>query len=377
MLHSRELKILMNNKEQQNLQVGDADEFLKRYADGDREFQKISLCKAKLAGHDLRRINLLDADLREANLDGADLRGAHLERANLFGACLRGSDLSGAFFKEVNLTQARLRGAKLCGVISIDTDLSNVDFTGADLKGSDWIGCNLSNTNFSSSDLRGATVFSLYMNSSTAFFGADLRAAEFYDLGTGSASFDGSDLRGAKLNGLEMNSASFDGADLRGAQLCDLNISSASFIEADLRGSRRATEFEKPNNQGLPFNQRQLYSWEGLRFRSKTEIKIAQAFDRVAVLFLPNCLARLSDSVKPEGRGNKEADFLVCHQGKWGILEVDGPYHVPERRVEEQERERLFKLHGIRVIERFDASICYKQPDEVVRQFLEMIERLH
>lgn len=46
----------------------------------------------------------------------------------------------------------------------------------------------------------------------------------------------------------------------------------------------------------------------------------------------------------------------------------------PERRVEEQERERIFRRHGIKVVERFDSSRCYENPDEVVQEFFKMLE---
>ncbi|AFW93245.1 DUF559 domain-containing protein [Dolichospermum sp. UHCC 0299] len=126
------------------------------------------------------------------------------------------------------------------------------------------------------------------------------------------------------------------------------------------------------NNQGVKFSSDStIHTWENLRFRSKTEIKIAEALDRTGVLFVPNSLARLTT---PKGRENKEADFLICYNGKWGVLEVDGPFHTAERRVEEQERERIFKKNGIKVVERFDAERCYNNPDEVVQEFFKMIE---
>jgi hypothetical protein len=122
------------------------------------------------------------------------------------------------------------------------------------------------------------------------------------------------------------------------------------------------------SNQGLNAPHR----WNYLNFRSKTEIKIAEALDETGVLFLPNCKARLNT---PEGRRNLEADFLVCYEGKWGILEVDGPHHTPLRRVEEQERERLFRHYRILIIERFDAGRCYNQPDGVVQEFLQLLKK--
>ncbi len=100
-------------------------------------------------------------------------------------------------------------------------------------------------------------------------------------------------------------------------------------------------------NQGLPFaHQRPVLTWNGLCFRSGAEVRIAEALERVQVLFLPNCMARLGFSQ----RQNREADFLVCLKGKWGILEVDGPFtHPPARKVDDEERARLFKAHGIRL----------------------------
>src|SRR2546425_6880849 len=74
------------------------------------------------------------------------------------------------------------------------------------------------------------------------------------------------------------------------------------------------------HNQGITINNRATLIWQNLRFRSESEKRIAEALDRVGVLFIPNCLARLTTA---EGRKNKEPDFVVCHQGRWGILEVD------------------------------------------------------
>jgi hypothetical protein len=128
---------------------------------------------------------------------------------------------------------------------------------------------------------------------------------------------------------------------------------------------------ETVTNQGLPFSPTiPTVTWNNLRFRSQTEVRVAEALERVQVLFLPNCMARLGFSQ----RQNREADFLVCHKGKWGILEVDGPSsHPPTRTVEDHERDRLFKAHGIRVVEHFDASECWENADGVVKRFLYLL----
>jgi hypothetical protein len=115
--------------------------------------------------------------------------------------------------------------------------------------------------------------------------------------------------------------------------------------------------------------------WNRLRFRSATEVKIAEALDRRGVLFFPLCRARLNS---PQGRVNREPDFLVCHDGKWGILEVDGePYHPPQRTVHDHERDRLFQQHRVRVVSHFDSTDCYFTPEKVVGDFLALLDRAY
>jgi very-short-patch-repair endonuclease len=127
------------------------------------------------------------------------------------------------------------------------------------------------------------------------------------------------------------------------------------------------------HNQLADVNQARVRTWNNLRFRSQSEVRIAIALDRAGVLFLPGCKGRLTT---PMGRENREADFLVCHEGKWGILEVDGePFHPPSRTVQDHERDRLFKAHGIRVVEHFDASECFENAPKVVEKFLEILRR--
>jgi hypothetical protein len=112
--------------------------------------------------------------------------------------------------------------------------------------------------------------------------------------------------------------------------------------------------------------------WKGFRFRSQTEGRIAEELDRRKVLFFPNCKARLGF----RERENREPDFLVCYEGKWGILEVDGPdSHPPSRAAEDHERDRLFKQHGILFVEHFDASECWENADGVVKKFLELLKK--
>jgi len=124
-------------------------------------------------------------------------------------------------------------------------------------------------------------------------------------------------------------------------------------------------------NQASRIEGGELHVWSNLRFRSRSEVQMARALDRAGVLFLPNCMGRLGQA---GNRRNREADFLICTDGKWGILEVDGePFHPPSRTVEDHERDRLFKSHGISVIEHFDATRCYQDGDGVVAEFLQLL----
>ncbi len=132
----------------------------------------------------------------------------------------------------------------------------------------------------------------------------------------------------------------------------------------------RAPSDEDVHNQATGFQTRR--EWQNLRFRSESELRIAQALERAGVLFLPNCKARLGPAT---GRTTREPDFLICSHGKWGILEVDGePYHPPKRTAAEHERDRLFKQHGVWVVEHFDASRCFATPDAVVQEFLAILD---
>jgi hypothetical protein len=127
------------------------------------------------------------------------------------------------------------------------------------------------------------------------------------------------------------------------------------------------------NNQLADQIQARVRTWNNLRFRSQSEVRVAIALDKTGVLFLPNCRARLTT---PQGRENREPDFLICYDGKWGILEVDGePFHPPSRTVEDHERDRLYKSHGIRVVEHFDASECFENAKGVVDRFLDILRR--
>ncbi|HEX2906827.1 MAG TPA: hypothetical protein VHO69_08205 [Phototrophicaceae bacterium] len=112
--------------------------------------------------------------------------------------------------------------------------------------------------------------------------------------------------------------------------------------------------------------------WSGMRFNSKGEIAIAQALERLGVMYFPNCLARVGSR---DNRQTRFPDFLVCYRGKWGILEIDGAtYHTPSSATDDHERRRQIEQHGgISYFDRFKHSRCVNEPDKVVKEFLDIL----
>ena len=91
----------------------DADEFLDRYAAGQRDFRECNLVGVDLTGQtmegvDLRRAVLMHAKLDRANLAGANLRETNLQHASMDRATLTDVNLIGA-----SLASASLRGVQL------------------------------------------------------------------------------------------------------------------------------------------------------------------------------------------------------------------------------------------------------------------------
>lgn len=123
-------------------------------------------------------------------------------------------------------------------------------------------------------------------------------------------------------------------------------------------------------NQGrLAGHSDRFHTWNNMRFASEHEVAIAQALEKRAVIYLPLCYARLGRKHERQGR---EIDFLICYKGNWGILEVDGVQHSA-RIAGDKTRDKLFKYHGVKVIERYRASFCLQSPTRVVTDFLKKL----
>lgn len=135
-----------------------------------------------------------------------------------------------------------------------------------------------------------------------------------------------------------------------------------SQLRTDMRRTmgRRSAAATRAN---LPDTYRSI-EWKGMVFRSNTEVRIAKALENANVVYLPPVKARLTVGKERTGR---EIDFMVFHKGRWGVLEVDGPYHQADA---DAARDDLLRANGIRFIQRFDADSCYHDAPGVVRTFL-------
>ncbi|MGB5962619.1 MAG: pentapeptide repeat-containing protein [Coleofasciculaceae cyanobacterium] len=316
----------------------DVKELLARYEAGERDF-----CEINLSGADLSYADLCGADLSHSNLRGANLSAAKLSGTNLFFADLSNTDLraaylSGAYLSNADLSASNLFGAKLFCACLLDVNLRDANLCDSELAGVNLVYADLTNTNLTNADLSYAN---LYLTN-----------------------FTNATLTGAKLDGTIL---AYQKIAEQLQQENQTLTEKVKLLEEKLAKQKQTQDLNTASNQGI--NGR--YKWNNFYFRSKTEMKIAEALDRTGVLFYPNSKARLN---KAELRVNKESDFLVFYKGKFGILEVDGrDYH--QIAADDHERDRLFKRHGIRVIERFDATRCWSAPEQVVEEFLEILSQ--
>ncbi|WP_293125714.1 DUF559 domain-containing protein [Microcoleus sp. bin38.metabat.b11b12b14.051] len=118
------------------------------------------------------------------------------------------------------------------------------------------------------------------------------------------------------------------------------------------------------------------YEWSGMYFGSQVEIYIAQELDKRGVLFFSNLQGRFSQDGSPMTVANNllngriELDFLVFHQGKCLILEIDGIHDQNKGHKEiDYARDRILLRKGITTV-RFTAQECLNQPADVVSEFL-------
>ncbi|MBL1176824.1 endonuclease domain-containing protein [Pantanalinema sp. GBBB05] len=146
-------------------------------------------------------------------------------------------------------------------------------------------------------------------------------------------------------------------------------------IETLIAGTAMTVEGQSVNANGADGN----YSreWGGLYFRSEAEVRIAEALNQTGLLFFANTRGRvgLQDTVVSNDQltGRVEADFMIFHQGKCLILEVDGQHHLEDGQViRDYARDRVLLRAGLPTV-RFTAKDCFERPHEVVSEVVSIL----
>jgi uncharacterized protein YjbI with pentapeptide repeats len=223
-----------------------AEEILKRYAEGDRDFTQVILLEANLSGANLHQANLTEANLSVANLSGSNLSGAKLNRAKL-----NVTKLSGANLHKANLTEANLNVANLTLADLSEAEMSQASLIRAEMARADLSGANLSRANLSGADLRDAKLRNAILTDVnlsradlkwTTLTAANLARANLHATDMSSADFSGADLsntelRQANLSCTNLCGANLSGANLRWADLSGADLSWADLSEAKLSGA--------------------------------------------------------------------------------------------------------------------------------------------
>lgn len=187
-----------------------------------------TLTQRFLAGlsNDCPSCDLAGADLRRRDLTDANLAGANLTRAVLHRANLRNADFTGATLTEANLNA---------------TDLTLAKFVDADMRGAQLYAVRGSRPDFSRADLSGSRLGDLELRQAR-FPGAmlvkvDLGGARLNDADFSSAVLTGSYFYQASLIRATLSKASAEDSNFTSAVLRDADLSAANFHDTDFQGA--------------------------------------------------------------------------------------------------------------------------------------------
>ena len=162
---------------------------------------------------------------------------------------------------------------------------------------------------------------------------------------------------------VNLSGANLSGANLSGARLF-ANLNEADYVQTDL------DKTINPDNKTELSDSDNEIDWNGFCFHSDAQVKISEMLDRTSTLFIPNSQLRLAT---PEGRQNLQADFLIFHQNKLGMLKIDS--ESSHQNATEDEMCGLSIDSGISLVKYYDATRCSEQPDLVVQEFLEILSQ--
>ncbi|MEM8603914.1 MAG: pentapeptide repeat-containing protein, partial [Cyanobacteria bacterium P01_H01_bin.121] len=171
------------------------NELLDRFKQGQRNFSKLMLRRAKLAKAELSLVTFDEANLEHSNFHSAQLAGANFIHARLGDVNFSFANLLGANFFKAQLRKANFTNALVSGGEFLAADLRQANFTNASCVGIDFSGANLQDTDFSNANLQQANL------TGANLLGADLTGADL----------EGTSLEGAVMpDGSVLNFASDD-----------------------------------------------------------------------------------------------------------------------------------------------------------------------
>ncbi|WP_293353848.1 MULTISPECIES: pentapeptide repeat-containing protein [unclassified Microcoleus] len=223
-----------------------AEEFWKRYEDGERDFTGINLTGVDLSGKtldsnvSLSQANLSSANLANANLTGVNLIGANLQKANLNSTNLHTADLIEVNLSEANLTKSTLYYARLIQANLIQANLSeakldNANLTVANLSRANLTQASLHNVNLTGADLSQAKVTKVNLSYAN-LSGANLTGVSLTGVNLQGINLSGINLSGVNLTGTNLSYANLSGVNLSGVKLSGANLSAANLYGVNLTG---------------------------------------------------------------------------------------------------------------------------------------------
>ncbi|MEG4301307.1 pentapeptide repeat-containing protein [Microcoleus sp. D3_18a_C4] len=214
-----------------------AEEFWKRYEDGERDFTGINLAGVDLSGKTLdSNVSLSQANLSSANLTKANLTGVNLIGANLQGANLNLTNLRSADLIQVNLSGANLIKATLSSARLIQANLSQANLSEANLNSANLTTANLSRANLTQASLHSVNLTGADLSHSKVTK-VNLTYANLSGVNLTGVSWAGVNLEGVNLSGMNLSGANLTGANLSHAKLIGINLSGASLSGANCLGA--------------------------------------------------------------------------------------------------------------------------------------------
>ncbi|APB34341.1 pentapeptide repeat-containing protein [Gloeomargarita lithophora Alchichica-D10] len=215
-----------------------AEELLRRYERGQRNFSGVQLNQAALIEAVLDGIILQEADLSRCILRRVRLTQAQLQGANLAGANLIEADLTDADMSGCNLSPTKLTGQAVQALVGasvpVSTNLKRAILVRVNLSQADLSRVNGEEARFDQARLH-RTVLARFNGKRASFVGADLTQADVSWAILDGANLTQVDFGCANLKRCNLVGANLTGANFNGADLTEANFLRANLTAVDLR----------------------------------------------------------------------------------------------------------------------------------------------